>query len=209
MDKKYWEEYYQKQRSELLPTLFAQYVMKNYIINNKSNLIELGCGNGRDSVYFADQGLNILAIDQVELEIKFLQHRFPEKNNLSFSCDDFSDLGKESTYDIVYSRFTLHSINVFQQKRVLNWAYQQLSESGVLCVEVRGKHNELYEKGEPVAQEKDAYIFDNHYRRFIDFDSFCTELKEIGFTIDYSEEAKGFAPFKDTNETFIRVIAKK
>ncbi len=209
MDKKYWKNYYSKHREEKQPSLFAKHIIENYLSDEKSTLIELGCGNGRDSIYFSEKGLNVAAIDQVEEEITFLQNRFSEVKNVEFISGDFSKLGHDRIYDIVYSRFTLHSINSIQQDRVLNWAYKQLNENGLVCIEVRGKKNELYKKGEKVAEEEDAFIYENHYRRFLDFDDLCNELKEIGFTINYCLEAKGFAPFKNTNETFIRVIAKK
>ena len=209
MDVNYWNNYYSKKQQNRQPSLFAQYILENYLVDEKPSLIELGCGNGRDSIYFGERGLNVVAIDQAEKEIDFLQNKFSEVKNLEFKLGDFTDLENEKIYDIVYSRFTLHSINSVQQNRVLNWSYNQLNKGGLFCIEVRGKKNELYKKGEKVTDEKDAYIYDNHFRRFLEFDTFCNELKEIGFTIEYSKESKGFAPFNNTDEMFIRVIAKK
>ena len=209
MNKIYWNNYYSKQKQVRQHSLFAQYIAENYLGDEKSSLIELGCGNGRDSIYFGKKGLNVVAIDQSEKSIDFLQNKFSEVKNLEFKSGDFTDLKNEKIYDIVYSRFTLHSINSFEQNRVLNWCYNQLNKSGLLCIEVRGKKNELYKKGKKVTDEKDAYIHDNHYRRFLEFDTLCNELKELGFTIEYSKESKGFAPFNNTDDTFIRIIAKK
>ena len=208
MDKKYWSNYYLEHRLERQPTLFAQYVMENYI-GNRSTLIEVGCGNGRDSIYFSEQKLNVTAIDQVEEEIIFLQNRFKEVKNLNFISGDYSQLGNDKSYDTVYSRFSLHSISSIEQERVLNWAYNQLNDDGLFCIEVRGKKNEIYKMGEQVPGEEDAYIYNDHYRRFLDFDEFRDSLGGLGFSIEYSDEAKGFAPYKNTNETYIRVIAKK
>ncbi|GAB5552439.1 MAG: hypothetical protein Sapg2KO_20300 [Saprospiraceae bacterium] len=209
MDKEYWSNYYLNQRQDRQPTLFAKHIIENYIKDEHSKLIELGCGNGRDSIYFSKRALNVVAVDQVKEEIDFLQNQFNKNKNIKFISSDFCELGKEEIYDIVYSRFTLHSITSAQQSRVLNWAFNQLNEGGLFCIEVRGKKNELYKKGEAVVNEKDAYIYNDHYRRFLDYDDFCDDLKKIGFTLEYSKEAKGFAPYKNTNETFIRVIAKK
>jgi len=209
MDQNYWNNYYSKQRQNRQPSLFAQHIVENCVGDEKPTLIELGCGNGRDSIYFSERGLNVVAIDQVDEEIDFLQNRFSKVKNLEFTSGDFTDLSNDQMYDIVYSRFTLHSINSVKQNKVLIWSYNQLNENGLFCIEVRGQKNDLYQKGEIVADEKDAYILDNHYRRFLEFDAFCNELKDIGFTIEYSKESKGFAPFNNTDETFIRVIARK
>ncbi len=209
MDHNYWNEYYSKNRQNKQPSLFAQHIFENYVGDGKTTLIELGCGNGRDSIYFAKNGINVFAVDQAHEEINFLENRFSSINNLEFKSGDFTNLKDDRKYEIVYSRFTLHSINSTEQNRVLSWAYDKLNKNGLFCVEVRGQKNNLYQKGEPVANDPDAFIHDNHYRRFLEFNAFCNELLEVGFTLEYSKEAKGFAPFNHTDETFIRVIARK
>jgi len=50
MDKKYWEQYYFSQNATNKPTLFAQLILKNHL-KAGDTLIELGCGNGRDSIF--------------------------------------------------------------------------------------------------------------------------------------------------------------
>lgn len=211
MDKDYWENYYANHRIDLKPSLFAKFVLGDYLEDSFDSMIELGCGNGRDSIFIAkeDESLNVLGVDQVEQEINFLNDQYDHIENLTFQASDFTALGDEGVFDLIYSRFTLHSINAAQQERVLNWAYQSLNEEGLLCIEVRGKKNELYEKGARVAGEPDAYIFDDHYRRFVDFDQLCSSLESLGFVHEFAEESKGFAPYKGTDETFIRVISRK
>ena len=208
MDKEYWDSYYKSLNSELKPSLFARFVMSDVIKEHKS-LIELGCGNGRDAIFFANENLNILAVDQCEGEIKFLKHRYQQLNNIDFISGDFSNLNDDKKYDIVYSRFTLHSVSKEQETKTLNWAYKVLNTAGYFCIEVRGEKNEIYKKGEKVSGEENAYIFDDHYRRFLNFDELCSTLKQLNFTIEYAAEEKGFSPFNGDDETFIRVIAKK
>ena len=53
MDKNYWKSIYSKQSEGERPSLFAIYIADNYDLEGK-NLIELGCGNGRDAIYFAN-----------------------------------------------------------------------------------------------------------------------------------------------------------
>ena len=208
MDKEYWNSYYKSLNDELKPSLFAKYVMSNFIKDHRS-LIELGCGNGRDAVYFANEKITVLAVDQCEDEIKFLKNRYKQFENIDFLSADFSNLDNDIKVDIVYSRFTLHSISKEQETQTLNWAYGVLNTCGYFCIEVRGEINEIYGKGEKVAGQENAYIFNGHYRRFLNFDELCNSLKHLGFTLKYASEEKGFAPFKGDDETFIRIIAQK
>jgi len=207
MDKNYWKNYYEKQNAPLKASLFAEFVIENYLKEN-SSLLELGCGNGRDSVFFAHHGINVVAVDQCDNEIKVLT----EKNglqNLKFEADDFTKLGKRDLVDYVYSRFTLHSIKDEEETDVVKWSYEHIKNNGKLLIEARGKKNELYKLGEQVDGEPDAYIYESHYRRFIDIDILCKKLEDVGFKIILAEEKSGFAPFNDTDYIFLRVVASK
>lgn len=211
MDKNYWKSIYSKQSEDEKPSPFATYVVENIGVAGKT-IIELGCGNGRDAICFANaNAAKVEAIDQCDNIIELLQHRFKQVNNLSFTCRDFTQMDDSSgtKYDIVYSRFTLHSVSKEQQHDVISWAFRNLNPSGNLCVEVRGQKNEIFRTGTPVEGEPDAFILNNHYRRFLQFESFCKELEDCHFHIDFAKEQKGVAPYKGQNETYIRVIATK
>lgn len=207
MDSNYWENFYSRQNVELRPSLFANYV-DSILDKEKKNIVELGCGNGRDAIFFANEGYNVNAIDQCKSEIAFLQTQYVKLTNLKFRCEDFTNLNNEK-FDVIYSRFTLHSINKVQEKRVLEWSYRNLNEGGLFCIEVRGQKNEIYKLGKQVENEEDAYIYDDHYRRFLNFDTLCNDLKNLGFNIVFAAEEKGFAPFNGQDETYIRVVVRK
>ena len=208
MDKNYWKDIYSKQSEGEQPSLFARYVVDTQSVESK-NLIELGCGNGRDAIFFANANANVTAVDQCDNIIELLNHRFQKVENLQFKCLDFTCMDDVTKYDVVYSRFTLHSISQSQENDVLSWAYRNLNAGGCLCIEVRGQKNEIYKVGEPVDGEPDAFILNGHYRRFLNFEYLCKTLETIGFHIDFAAERKGFAPYNGTDETYIRVIASK
>lgn len=208
MDKSYWKNIYSKQSEGEQPSLFAKYIVETIDIEDKS-IIELGCGNGRDAIFFANANAHVTAIDQCENIIDLLNVRFQKVSNLQFKCTDFTCLDDDIPFNIVYSRFTLHSISKEQEDRVLRWAYRNLNPNGKLCIEVRGQRNEIYQVGTPVEGEPDAFILNDHYRRFIHFETLCMELEKLGFKLDFAKEQKGFAPYNGTDETYIRVIAAK
>ena len=206
-DKTYWEKYYEHKRMPFSPSPFALHVMKHYVYKNDF-LIELGCGNGRDAIYFANQGLSVLACDQCEHELKFLSRTYIQPN-LEFKVHDFTDLSLNLECNHVYSRFTLHSISNDGQTEVIDWVRNVLMDGGYFYIEARGKRNELYKLGEAVIGEQDAYIYENHYRRFLDFSEICSVLESVGLKIIEASEKKGFSPFNGVDETFIRIVAQK
>ena len=206
MEKEYWENYY-KSHFSAEPSLFAQFVCKNYL-KDGDTLIEFGSGNGRDSLFFAQNNIYSIAIDQCENEIAFLREKY-DLPNLKFKCADFTQLGDLGFFDHVYSRFTLHSIKEKGEDNVIVWAYDHLKKGGKLLIEARSKKNELYGMGDPVPWEPDAYIYDNHFRRFVDADKLREKLKKAGFEIILAEEKPGFAPFGDSDYVFMRIVASK
>jgi ubiquinone/menaquinone biosynthesis C-methylase UbiE len=117
MDTIYWEAYYSRRIAEQLPSLFARHVA-GLIGGTSRKIIELGCGNGRDALPFASKGHDVLAVDQCANEIAFLQSWHMQLVNIRFPCADFSQLPDSADgrkYDVIYSRFTLHSISVEQE----------------------------------------------------------------------------------------------
>jgi tellurite methyltransferase len=203
----YWNSFYQKYDNES-PSLFAKFCLENFL-NEKSSLIDLGCGNGRDSIYFMKNSCKVLGIDQSNSAIEYIKNKTEGFSDSQFIKGDFTKLEDIGTFNVVYSRFTLHSVSKVEQDKVLKFATKQLVKKGLFCIEVRGKKNELFGKGVRVVGEKDAYIFDDHYRRFLDFELLKNDLIDLGFVIEFSAEDKGFSPLEDKNETFIRVIARK
>ena len=73
-DKKYWDEYYSTHSNPANASTFAEFVIDR--MEEGKNLIELGCGNGRDSLFFSKNGINVVGVDQVESEIDFLNKNY-------------------------------------------------------------------------------------------------------------------------------------
>ena len=171
----------------------------------EKKLIELGCGNGRDSVYFAQQKINVTAIDQIEEEMDYLNKKH-SLYNLNFKADDFTNLDDDKKYDYIYSRFTLHSVNEKAEKRVFDWITKQLNDEGLFFLEVRSINDPMFEKGEKISESENVTT---HYRRYLDFNETIEKLENRGLKIIYKLESQGLAKYKDDDPTLIRIVAQK
>lgn len=204
MDKNYWIEYYKKNLAPHEPSRFALDILER--LEKGKSLLELGCGNGRDSIFFARNGLNVTAIDQAENVIAELNQKYAD---IEFLTDDFveSSLFVQREFDYIYSRFTLHTITKYEQSKVLDKAYHCLKAGGLLLIEARSTKDSIYGLGEKVGEHE--FIYENHYRRFVDKAELEEELTTKGFKIIISEEGRGFAPMKDQNPIILRIVAQK
>lgn len=201
----YWNQYYHNKICSTQPSPFAQYV--STLVEPGKTLVDLGCGNGRDALFFAGQGLQVVAIDLSHAAIDQL-NRQPVKN-ACFLCGDFiaSEAHKPDSYDYAYSRFTIHAINQKQEAMLLQAMYRALKPGGKFFVEVRSVNDPLYGKGKAV--ERNAFFYDNHYRRFIVRDELVHALEGCGFRVEYAKEQTGFAPYGNDDPPVIRIVAVK
>ena len=58
-----------------------------------------------------------------------------------------------------------------------------------------------------VINEKNAFIYHNHYRRFIDINDLAIKINQIGLKILFLTEDINCAIFNNENYYFIRLIA--
>ncbi len=205
-DTQYWNKFYENKPEIEKPSLFAQMVGEQLV--KSRTILDLGCGNARDSKYFLSLGMNVTAVDASDKVIAMLKAECKE-DNICFVCDDFvgSAVLYSGQYDYCYSRFSLHAINEQQENEVIKNVYKVLKKGGKFFVEVRSIHDDLYGKGENI--ERNAYIHDGHYRRFIVKEELEEKMVKAGFDVEYSCESDGFAPFKDSDPFVIRMILKK
>lgn len=99
---------------DLQPSQFAQVFAEKLVAENKQSVLEIGCGNGKDSILFKIAGLNVTGIDIVPEAIEVAKENaervgivmdFQEGNAESLTFADAS-------FDAVYSLSVLHSTNM-------------------------------------------------------------------------------------------------
>ena len=206
-DTEYWNKYYNMGNAPQEPSKFAKWVATQ--IAPEKTFLELGCGNGRDSLFFySDMKMNVTAVDASEKAIEELKQNTKE-DNIYFICDDFvcSTTIFAGQYDYCYSRFSLHAINEQQETEVIRNVYKVLKEGGKFFLETRSVNDEIYGKGECVGN--DSYYYQGHFRRFIRKELLLKKLTEQGFKIEYEAEKRDFAPYGNSNPPIIRIVAKR
>ena len=206
IDKEYWDNYYIKFHDTQKPSSFAFFV-QNYL-DRSGDIIELGCGDGRDATFFGMNGFNVIAIDQSAEVIAYNKEK--EIKNVTFICDDFTELNGQkfngNSIRNIYSRFTLHSINKKNLLKTFDWAAGFLPEGGRFLFEARTVNDPLYGSGTPLPDEA---FCTTHYRRFLRVPEIMDEIRDRGFNLHYCVEDYISAHFKNDKAVVLRVIASK
>lgn len=205
-DKAYWNLYYSGLAEKLAePSQFARDILP--MLTPGKHLLELGCGNGRDSLYFLKNGIRVTGVDASDIAIDLLNQLTKENDNALFVCDNFvkCKILYQLKYEYIYSRFTLHSINAEQEDELLCNIQDGLASGGMLFIEARTTKDEIFGKGSEVG--KDAYFYDGHYRRFINVKEFRGKLEALGFHVVSLEERNGFSKMIESDPVLMRCIA--
>jgi tellurite methyltransferase len=204
MNVNYWEDYYAANPHPFQPSSFAMSCVKH--ITKPGTLIELGCGNGRDALFFSTKmNLKVIALDQCANEISRLNGAHAS-DNLAFEAADFSTYIPSGKPDYVYSRWTLHAVDQLAESATLKWVSRDIKEGGMLFIEARSINDGLYGKGTQVGRHA---FFTDHYRRFLDINDIILNLEQFGFFIIDSVESSGLAVRGDDDPTVIRIVASK
>mgnify|MGYP001188470010 FL=1 len=208
--KNYWNSFYVKKKKDK-PSNFAKFI-KNKFIKKKSNLIDLGCGDGRDTFYLYSSRMKTLGIDKSEVIIKKNNDlvKTGKLKNLNFkSLNVFSEkIKKMGKFDYIYSRFFLHTINEKQQRKLFTNTIPKISKKNSLCFfEFRTIKDDMYKYG--FKKSKYERITD-HYRRFIDLKEFINlDYLNKNFKIMYLIERKNLSIYKKDNPVVCRLILKR
>jgi SAM-dependent methyltransferase len=136
------------------PSNFAGKCYSDFKIYEVKRLLELGCGQGRDTIFFASNGLDVHAIDSSKIAIENINQKVRGKN-ISLHLRHFEArkaLPFDTNYfDAVYShmfynmRFTdKELIYLFKESS------RVLKNSGLLYFSVRSDKDVLYNKGEKI-----------------------------------------------------------
>lgn len=205
----YWDAWYSAGAAPVTPSQFAVFVLDE-VASGCSLLIDVGCGSGRDSFFFAQQGIPTLAIDASAVAIERCRSRvFPEPPPVEFlnlvigdpalseAVRQHASVARRSDDPIViYARFFLHAISADAETAFLDWAAQLLRElGGVLAIEFRTTRD--------VAQPKRT---GRHYRRYVDPIEAIAAAQDRGLRLAYFVEGFGFARYQGEDAHVARCL---
>ena len=177
---KNWITFYENKKAPLEPSSFAKFIMKRGVPGN--DLIDLGCGNGRDTYHLADR-YSALGVDPATCPDKVGWARFTQAPWQSMA-------EKIKLADIVYSRFFLHSIPP-----------EEVAE--IIRLTPRYFVAEARHVGDSPA------VYPEHERHYVDGQLLLDILADNGFVVHFYEMGRGLAPYKNEDPLLMRVIAKR
>ena len=214
--KDYWSRFYAYAHTTL-PSPFAASVAIE--LTEPGFVVDLGCGNGRDSMFFARLGHRVVGLD---FSSKAIDHNLVQVQEKRLDDVDFKHVdiaAPNALVDIlnrmedtairegdarrarvaIYARFFFHAISEEEENLVVGALRQSLRAGAKCYFEFR--------------TEKDAdgdKRFGSHYRRFINIDRFVEKAARGGsFECLYKVEGQGMAKYLEEDPFVGRVFLQR
>ena len=202
---KYWNKYYLK-KIKFKESTFAKFTY-NFLKKKKiQNIIDIGCGNGRDSIYFANKGFDVTGID-ISKTVILLNSNKLEKN-LRFIKFDIEKNKIKKKFDIIYSRFFLHAISEKAEVKLMK-IINSIKKNSYIFFEFRNDKDEIFKKFNNINHNQVVEFEKGHYRRIINAKKFIENFTKFTKTkLIYLKSSKNLSVHKNDNPNLTRVIFK-
>lgn len=208
----YWADFYARTSYETGPSFCELVSLRERL---PKTIVDIGCGDGRDSYAFARSGRQVTGLDRSHIAIR---HASKKAGQLGLGdCVTFTpcDVGNaerlravlEQTRSVssqvpvlYYARFSLHSIPKDIQRTLLDVIKQHARSGDWFAAEFRTDRDEANVK-----------VHGDHYRRFQNGQDFKRRLVEdYEFSsILLEQEGNGLSPYKGEDPYLYRIIAQR
>ncbi|MBV5287130.1 MAG: adenylyl-sulfate kinase [Methyloversatilis discipulorum] len=199
----HWNAYYSGGQLIGEPSSFAQLVATE--VQSPARLLEVGCGNGRDSLFFASRGFRVTALDPSRAAIDVCRASAGGER-VEFIHGVASQLTDTyaALFNVAYSRFCLHAMTEAEEIDTLEAVQRALQPGARFYIECRSINDPLARKGEVISATERIH---GHYRRFIVLDELKARLDRAGFDTMWADEADNVAAISGDNPVVIRIAA--
>lgn len=197
-NREYWIEFYKNNEVTKGESNFAGFV-DSYIssIGGVKNILDIGCGNGRDSEFFAKY-YNVTGIDisppiNIGSKVNYIKSNFADFNFKSF--------------DVYYMRFFVHAIAELELDNLLSLVYNSMVKNSHLFIETRSIKG--IGSGDKLETNFKSSIGEQHYRIHYSLNYLSKKIESLGIDIVYRLESTGLAKFKNDDPYVIRLVCIK
>lgn len=205
----YWNNIYSKQNyfgtGPTILALEAQKLIKN---NSVTNILELGCGQGRDSLFFANFGYNVVATDISENAINFIKKIKDEENieNLELHLHDILHPFnfKNSNFELAYSNLALQFFNLIQLSQIFSNIKKIMKPNSFFLFSTKKSGDKYFEFGNKISENSFEY---NGITRFFFNKSELENILKNYFTIISFEDDSHINPDK-TKSVWWKILVK-
>lgn len=152
------------------PTKLAK--LAHDLIQNKSikNVLEIGCGQGRDSIFFSEKGYSVETFDISENAITFVNKTKESLNLKNFNAivHDVTEVFPHSNkfFDFIYSNLALQFFDLNTLENIFDNIDRVMKDEATVLFSTKKKGDKYHDFGTKI--NEDAYEYKGITRYFYD-----------------------------------------
>jgi len=152
----YWDNLYlKKSYFGTGPTKLAKLAEQFFQRVKKHNILEIGCGQGRDAIFFSQLGHNVKAFDISSNAVEFVNATKSALNltNLDVIVHDVQKpfpFGTE-LFDFVYSNLALQFFELQNLKKILKNISKSMQNNSFFLLSTKKEGDKYYKTGKKIA----------------------------------------------------------
>ena len=202
---KYWNKFYKK-KSIIKESTFAKFTHKK-IINKNARILDIGCGNGRDSYFFNKKGFEVTGID---ISQKAIEKKSKNKiKNLSFKKFDIGKDKIKDKFDVIYCRFFVHTVDELLESKLIKLIKDSKNKGTIVFFEFRNFKDKIFGTFKAKDHNKVIEFEKGHFRRIIDPKIFKEKfLSKTKSKLIYQKNGINLSIVKKDNPNLSRMIFK-
>ena len=201
---KYWDANWEKAGrlpvSNFAKRCYSQIEKKNY-----TTLLDIGCGNGKDSLYFASKGIRVTSVDFSGTAIEQLKRSIVKRgySNIQAIKTDiiYLDL-HDDVFDVIYANLSLQYFNDEITTQIFDKLFKCLKTGGMIFVKCKSTDDNLYGKGKRIG--RDMFLH-GHIRHFFNKEYMSEKLERF----DILKIRKTSSYYFGNKSCFIEAVATK
>lgn len=174
-----WEKIYNQRPRQEPATSFARRCARSLTGARPHRILELGCGSGADSRYFARRGHHVTALDFSSAAVRLARRHAVAKqlSALQVVQADHAHLPlpfQDATFDLVYSHLTLHYFTDTLTRAIAADIWRVLRPGGLCWVKCKSTDDPLYGQGTALGEH--TFACNGHRRHFFSRDYMAVVL---------------------------------
>mgnify|MGYP006152540787 FL=1 len=206
----YWNELYSKENyfgtGQTILANSAKELIDKYSIQK---ILELGCGQGRDSVFFAKYGYDVTATDISENAINFVEkikdkHDLKNLNLFVHDTKNSFDFLNEK-FDLVYSNLALQFFDLSQLNNIFSRIHNIMNQNSFFLFSTKKPGDKYFNFGNKISDY--AFEYKGITRFFFESNQIQDILKDY-FDIIFFEEDE-HVNFDGTKSVWWKILVRK
>lgn len=181
------------------PSMETYYLADRWTRQKKKQFLDIGCGLGRHTIFFAKKGFSVSSIDLSKDAIEETK-KWAQKENIKIesivNCDMLDIPYQDNSFDCILCRNVISHTDTEGMKKIINKIFKLLKENGECFLTLGSKNASTYkDKNNPKIDKNTAIRMDEGPEKGVPH--FYADMEIIpelfkNFSIEYISQVQDF-----------------